>query len=230
MCAQFRLCCPNGVSATSGQQDKTTESAFKNEIFDLNDSILGFDVNASDLLFYWSFSQRITSITVTLFWTSFKFNICKSAFLFFLYSSIRFLNDSLELVNNPGEWIFFYAYEISELNNTRNALHSGGFAYQCACCQSIQIAKKRVENGTRRSDWLIFSLKLMVSNWFHVKIEFHGTFRNSLKSKWFLTKRTSPETCKLIPNLFLDFHTDLISDEKLRKIFFLFCTIIYREW
>lgn len=67
MCAQFRLCCPNGVSATSGQQEETTESAFKIEIFDLNDSILGFDVNASDLLFYWSFSQRITSITVTLF-------------------------------------------------------------------------------------------------------------------------------------------------------------------
>lgn len=142
MCAQFRLCCPNGVSATTGQQDKTTESTFKIEIFDLNDSILGFDVNASDLLFYWSFSQRITSITVTLFWTSFKFNICKSAFLFFLYSSIRFLNDSLELVNNPGEWIFFHAYEISELNNTRNALHSGGLLISAHVVKVYKLQKK----------------------------------------------------------------------------------------
>lgn len=80
---------------------------------------------------------------------------------------------------------FTYAYEISELNNTRNALHSGGLLISAHVVKVYKLQKKRaqVENGTRRSDWLIFSLKLMVSNWFHGKIEFHGNIRNLLKSK-----------------------------------------------
>lgn len=170
------MCCPNGVSATSGQQDKMTKFAFKIEIFDLDDSILSFDVNASELLFYWSFSQRITSITVTLFWTSFKFNICKSAFLFFLYSSIRFLNDLLELVNNPGEWIFFYAYEISELNNTRNALHSGGLLISAHVVKVYKLHKKN-ELKLRMAREGLIGLYLVWNWWFQIgfTVKFNST-------------------------------------------------------